>query len=175
MTFASAAGSLAMRVAAPAFLRRLGFRNVLIWVGLIAVLLLALNAAFRPTWPTVVILAVLLVGGFFQSLQFMAYNTIAYADVPKAQMSAATSFYTTFQQLTLSLGIAVAAAALAGSVALRGGSGPGLPDFSVAFLTVAGIAALAPAVSTRLDRFAGAEMSGYRGAPSAAVRREGSE
>ena len=88
-----------MRVAAPAILRRLGFRNVLVWVGLVAVMLLAVSAGFRPGWPRVAIYGFLLTGGFFQSLQFMAYNTIAYADVPRALMSAATSFYTTFQQL----------------------------------------------------------------------------
>ena len=58
--------------------------------------------------------------GFFQSLQFMAYNTIAYADVPAPRMSAATSFYTTFQQMSLTLGIAVSAAALAASRRLMG-------------------------------------------------------
>ena len=62
----------------------LGFRNVLVWVGLVATLLLVVSAAFRPSWPVVLIYAVLIVGGFFQSLQFMAYNTIAYADVPRA-------------------------------------------------------------------------------------------
>ena len=93
---------------------------MLIWVGLIATLLLACTAAFRPSWPVAAIYFVLLADGFFQSLQFMAYNTIAYADVPRPQMSAATSFYTTFQQMSLTLGIAVSAAVLAASVDLLG-------------------------------------------------------
>ena len=84
ITFVSSVGSMAMRLIAPHFLRHLGFRNVFIWVGLIATLLLALTAAFRPSWPIVAIYLVLLLNGFFQSLQFMAYNTIAYADVPAA-------------------------------------------------------------------------------------------
>ena len=120
ITFVSSVGSLAMRLAAPVFLRRLGFRTVLIWIGLIATLLLAATAAFRPTWPIAAIYSVLLLNGFFQSLQFMAYNTIAYADVPRPRMSAATSFYTTFQQMSLTLGIAVSAAVLAASIRLLG-------------------------------------------------------
>ena len=81
--------------------------------GLISMAIMAGYAAFRPSWPLPAIYAVLLAGGFFQSLQFTAYNTIAYADLPAGRMSAATSFYSTFQQVSLSLGITVAAAVLA--------------------------------------------------------------
>src|ERR1700753_4055084 len=105
-----------MRMVAPGILRRLGFRAVLSWIGVVATLLLAATAAFRPGWPLVAIYTILLLNGFFQSLQFMAYNTIAYADIPRPQMSTATSFYTTFQQMSLTLGIAVSAAVLAASI-----------------------------------------------------------
>jgi EmrB/QacA subfamily drug resistance transporter len=162
ITFISSVGSMAMRLLAPHFLRHLGFRNVFIWVGLVATLLLALTAAFRPSWPIVAIYLVLLLNGFFQSLQFMAYNTIAYADVPRPQMSAATSFYTTFQQMSLTLGIAVSAAVLAASIHLLGHRQPLLSDFSVAFLVVSAISLAAPMISLRMDRAAGAEVSGHR-------------
>jgi len=166
VTFASSVGTLLMRMAAPHLLRKLGFRNVLIWVGIVAVLLLGACAAFRPDWPRPWIYAVLLAGGFFQSLQFMAYNTIAYADVPRPQMSTATSFYTTFQQMSLTLGIAVSATALAGSIALRGHTVPLLADFSTAFLLVAGVSMMAPLLSTRLKKDAGGELSGQRVQPA---------
>jgi len=165
ITFASAAGSLLMRITTPAFLRVLGFRRVMVWIGLLALALLALIAAFRPGWPLPVIYAALLVGGFFQSLQFMAYNTIAYAEMPRAEMSAATSFYTTFQQLSLTLGIAVSAAALAASAAWRGHEQPLLVDFSSAFLVVAGVGLLAPLLNLRLAPDAGAEISGHHPKP----------
>jgi EmrB/QacA subfamily drug resistance transporter len=166
VTFASSVGTLLMRMAAPRLLRQLGFRNVLIWVGIVAVLLLGACAAFRPDWPRPWIYAVLLAGGFFQSLQFMAYNTIAYADVPRPEMSAATSFYTTFQQMSLTLGIAVSASALAGSIALHGHTAPLLEDFSLAFLLVAGTSMIAPLLSTRLKKDAGGELSGQRVQPA---------
>ncbi len=162
ITFTSSAGSLLMRMTTPVFLRRMGFRRVLIWIGLVAVGLLTVIAAFRPDWPVVAIYAVLLTLGFFQSLQFMAYNTIAYADVPRASMSAATSFYTTFQQLSLTLGIAFSAATLAASTSWHGHSQPLLEDFSTAFLVVSFIALFAPLLSTQLDRNAGAELSGQQ-------------
>ncbi len=162
VTFASAVGSLAMRVAARPILKRIGFRNTLVWVGLISTLLLGSSAAFRPSWPLAAIYAVLMVGGFFQSLQFMVYNTIAYADIQRDRMSAATSFYTTFQQLCISLGIATAAAALAGSMFAAGHTAPALSDFTAAYLLVAAIAVFAPVLSWRLDTDAGAELSGQR-------------
>jgi EmrB/QacA subfamily drug resistance transporter len=166
ITFAGAAGSMLMRVGARPLLRRFGFRSTLIWIGLLSTLLLATTAAFRPSWPIAAIYAVLFVGGFFQSLQFMVYNTICYADIPRQRMSSATSFYTTFQQLCLSLGIATAAAALSAATALSGRTVPGLWDFSVAFIAVSLIALLAPLVSRKLEPDAGAELSGQQTAPA---------
>lgn len=168
VTFASAIGSLAMRTCAPWFLKRLGFKAVLTWVGALATLLLALSAAFRPGWPLPLIYGVLIANGFFQSLQFMAYNTIAYADVPREQMSAATSFYTTFQQMALTLGIALSAAGLAASVTVNGHAEASLPDFSIAFLFVSAISFMAPLLATRLDKHAGDALSGHRDRPSKA-------
>ncbi len=161
ITFVGSIGSLAMRFAAPWFLRRLGFRTVLTWVGLLATLLLASIAGFRPYWPLAAIYAVLLANGFLQSLQFMAYNTIAYGDVPRPEMSAATSFYTTFQQMSLTMGIAISAAVLAGSMAMAHHLHAELSDFSVAVLFVSSVALFAPLLATRLDATAGAELSGH--------------
>ncbi len=160
ITFATSAGSLAMRLVAPGLLRRLGFRPVMVWVGGASALLIGASGALRPGWPLFAVYALLGLNGFVQSLVFMAYNTIAYADMPRSRMSAATSFYTTFQQMALSLGIAVSAGALAGSVALSGHVAPRPGDFSVAFAVVAAIALMAPLSSLRMDRAAGEELRG---------------
>ena len=166
ITFASSAGSLVMKPAAMPVLRRWGFRSVMVWNGLTSTVFLAAIASFRPSWPVVLIYAVLLVGGFFQSLQFTAYNTIAYADIERGRMSSATSFYTTFQQLMLTLGICTAAAALAGSLAITGHPQPLLSDFSAAFAVVALISLAASPTCARLPRDAGDELSGrLRAAP----------
>ncbi len=160
ITFSSAAGAMLMKAAGPRVLRRWGFRTTLVWNGLFATLLLMAAALFRPAWPVWAILVVMFAGGFFQSLQFTALNTVAYADIPRAQMSAATSFYTTFQQLMLSAGICTAAAVLAGSMAVQGHVGPELSDFSVAWVVLGLITLVAVPVSARLSRDAGDEMAG---------------
>jgi EmrB/QacA subfamily drug resistance transporter len=162
VTFSTAAGSILMKMASPPILRRFGFRNTLVWNGLVATAFLAVCASFRPGWPVLGIHLVLLLGGFFQSLQFTALNTIAYADVPQARMSSATSFYATFQQMTLSVGICVSSAILALSIALSGHPSPRLADFTAAFLGVTAISFLASPVCARMPRDAGAAMSGHR-------------
>lgn len=162
VTFASAAGSLLMRTGATFLLRRFGFRRTMIWNGLIAGCFLMVYAAFRPSWPIVAIYVVLVAGGFFQSLQFIAYNTIAYADIPPARMSSATSFYTAFQQFTLTLGICCSAGVLAVSMAIRGDHHAQLADFSAAFVVVALVSLLASPACACLPENAGDEMSGHR-------------
>jgi len=163
ITFSAAAGSMAMKATATRVLRRFGYRRTLIWNGMAACGFIALIAAFRPDWPLALIYALLLLGGFFQSLQFTAYNTIAYADIPREQMSDATAFYSTIQQMMLSLGICVAAMSLNGSTALFGRTEPALADFSLAFLVVTAISLLASPVNALLPEDAGDDLAGRRG------------
>ena len=72
----------------------------------------ALPAAFTPATPIPLITALLLVGGFFRSLQFTSINALSYADVPPERMSRATTLTSVAQQLSLSVGISVGAIAL---------------------------------------------------------------
>ncbi|HEY4293998.1 MFS transporter [Luteibacter sp.] len=162
VTFVSALGAMVMKATSTPVLRMWGFRATLVWNGVLSVVCVALCAAFRPDWPLWTIYTILLLSGFFQSLQFSAYNTVAYAEVPSERFSSATSFYSTFQQLMLSLGICVAAAALHASVAWHGHERAQLPDFSVAFIVITLISLVAAPVSALLPRNAGAEMSGHR-------------
>ncbi len=161
ITFASALGAIVMKPATTWSLRLFGFRTVLVWNAALSAVLLGACAWFRPAWPVAGLYAVLVAGGFLRSLQFTAYNTIAYADIPRSRMSAATSLYATLQQLSLTLGITVGAAALQASTLLSGRTQPGLPDFSAGFLVVAAAALLAAPMALRLRRDAGNEMSGH--------------
>jgi EmrB/QacA subfamily drug resistance transporter len=160
MTLATAIGSFGMKSVAPRLLRRFGFRSSLIWLGVLGSASYALCGLFRPNWPLPAVFAVMLVSGFLMSFQFTAYNTIAYDEIAKERMSVATSFYSTFQQLMLSLGICTGASALQVSMSLRGDTRPTFPDFSVAFWTVTAISLLAVLVNAKFDRNAGAEISG---------------
>jgi EmrB/QacA subfamily drug resistance transporter len=162
ITFAGALGAIVMKPATQFALRWFGFRTTLAWNGALSAILLGASAAFRPNWPLIAIYAVLLAGGFLRSLQFTAYNTIAYADIPRSRMSAATSLYATIQQVSLTFGITIGAAALEASTILSHRTDPAIADFSVAFLVVSAVALLAAPLSALLPRDAGAELSGHR-------------
>jgi EmrB/QacA subfamily drug resistance transporter len=159
---ATALGSMTMKAVAPKILKQFGFRNSLIINGLISTFGYALCAAFRPDWPMPLIFVILYFCGFFMSFQFTAYNTVAYDEIGRERMSSATSFYTTFQQLMLSLGICVGALALHGSMLASDHERPELDDFSVAFLVVSAISVTATIWNMRFSSSAGADISGHR-------------
>ena len=164
ITFASSAGALAMKPVTQALLRRFGFRAILVWNGALSAALIGACAGFDPSWSAAGLVAVLLAGGFARSLQFTAFNVLAYADIPRARLSAATSLYATLQQVSLTLGITAGAAALAAAAALAGHDEPTGADFSAAFLAVAAVSLLAAPAALRLRRDAGAELSLHRAA-----------
>ena len=163
VTLASAAGAILMKPAATITLRRFGFRDTLLGNGLLAVVTLAACALFRPAWPLSAIYGVLLAGGLFRSLQFTAYNTVAYADIPRPRMSAATSLYATIQQLSLTLGVTAGAAGLRISMTALGHARPANADFSFAFALVGAISFLAVPCSLLMTRAAGGDVSGHDG------------
>jgi hypothetical protein len=107
-------------------------------------------------------MAVLLVGGFFRSLQFTSLNTLGYADVAQAKMSRATALVAVAQQLSLAAGVAVAAMLLDASRLAEGRQTLVAVDFTRAFAAV-GLLSLASIWWYRqLAADAGAEMSGHR-------------
>lgn len=163
ITFASSLGALFMKPAATGALRRLGFRDTLVWNAVLSAALLSLCAFFTPAWPAFFIYTALLLGGFFRSLQFTAYNALAYADVPRDRMSSATGFYSAMQQISLTVGVSIAAASLTLTMALTNHSTPLLSDFSTAFLIVATISMCAAPLALTMPRTAATELSGHRG------------
>jgi len=158
LTFVSAAGAMAMKTTAQPILRMFSFRRVLIVNALISAAFLAFNATFSAATPHLIIMGALLVGGFFRSLEFTALNALAYADVDHDAMSRATSFASVAQQLSLSTGVAIGAAALEAARALRGGGALQATDFTPAFILVATISALAALQFLRLSPRAGEEL-----------------
>ena len=162
LTFASAVGAMSMKLTAGPILRRWGFRRVLCVNAVVSSALIAACALFNASTPGVVVMVVLLVGGFFRSLQFTSLNTLGYADVEPAQMSQATSLVGVTQQLSLAGGVAVAALLL--ESARHAGSRSDLvaADFQLAFVAVGALAALSLGFYLRLAPDAGAEVSGHR-------------
>ncbi|WP_419730104.1 MFS transporter [Lichenicola sp.] len=162
VTLTGALGSIAMRLIVKRVLRRFGYRLTMAVNGASTCALTFACALFHPGWPFWLLSLALLLGGFSQTLQFMALNTIAYADVPDQRMSAATSLYTTLQQLTLTIGISVAAGVLSATRALITHQDDALLNFSVAFVVIGVVSTVAIPAALRLSPDAGAEISGHR-------------
>jgi len=162
ITFTSALGSMFMKAAAAFVLRNLGYRNVLLYNSLVSACFLAACAGFGPGMPYAAMVAILLTGGFFRSLQFTSINTIAYAEVEPPQMSRATSMVAAFQQLSLSTGVAVGALAVELTLRLRHTSTMAIADFPPAFLALGVLSAAAALVFMQLPTDAGAELSGRK-------------
>lgn len=160
LTFIAALGAMAMKTTAQPILRRFGFRRVLIVNALISAGFFCANAFFTPLTPHWAIMTILLVGGFFRSLEFTALNAIGYADIDQQAMSRATSFSAVGQQLSLSAGVAVGAAVLEVVRDLHGGGAPQAEDFAPAFLAVAAISAASILFFRRLAPDAGDELAG---------------
>jgi fucose permease len=171
ITFASAAGAMTMRLSATPVIRRFGFRRVLIGNSVVASLFLFGYAWFSPSTPHSMIFMALLIGGFFRSLQFTAYNTLAYGDVPRSRMSSATSLYVTCQQLAATIGISAGAVSLEISMALSGHHLPQPIDFSHAFLVVATFTLIAAPIALLMPRNAGDDLTGRRSVAVEPVRR----
>jgi EmrB/QacA subfamily drug resistance transporter len=161
MTLATAIGSIIGKPVTPGLLRRFGFRNMLTVNGVFASAGYAICGFFRPGWPPLLMFFVMMCGGFFMSLQFSGYNTVAYDEIDQGRMGSATSFYTTFQQLMLSIGICAGAAALQAAMVLHGDAMPRFRDFSIAFWSVAIISLSATIWNRRFAPDAGTEISGH--------------
>lgn len=159
------AGNLGMKTITTPVIRRFGFRRVLIGNGLLTAISLFACALLSPTMPTPVILVILFFGGLCRSMQFTSLNTLGFADVPPTQMSAATTFASTVQQMTMGMGVAAGAIALRISALLRHGSAshPTIPDFHLAFVIIGLIALISVLDFVKLDKTAGAVVSGHAG------------
>jgi EmrB/QacA subfamily drug resistance transporter len=168
ITFCSALGAMTMKTAIPAILRTFGFRTVLTVNALVSSAFLAACAAFTPGTPVSVIMAILLVAGFFRSLEFTSINSIAYADIDPERVGRATALASVAQQLALSTGVAVGALAVEVTVRLKDEPVITADDFAPAFLLVAALSALAAPIFWRLPANAGAELVDRAPAPTEA-------
>jgi EmrB/QacA subfamily drug resistance transporter len=163
VTFASAAGAMTMRAPAVRIIRHFGYRRTLIANAVLTSVTLAINALWRPNTPLFVIFVVLLLGGFFRSLQFSAVNTMSYSDVPPALMSRATPFASMAQQLAMSLGVGTGALLLHFTLAFQHTATLGPDDFTPAFIGVGLISLLAVPLFMQLSPQAGESMIGRPG------------
>jgi hypothetical protein len=121
-------------------------------------------AFFTPATPVALLTGLLLISGFFRSLQFTSVNALAFADVPPARMSRATTLTSVAQQLSLSVGISIGAITLETTQRLSGGV-IDASSFTPAFLVVGILTVSSVVPFLLLSRDAGDEMSGRKLVP----------
>lgn len=159
VTFTSAMGALIVKAFAKRIVVRFGFRRVLIGNALIASAFIAACALIRPSLPFALIIAILLVGGFFRSLEFTCINALSFADVEPARMSRATTMSAVWQQLSLSTGVALGAFIVEYTLRWKRDATISPDDFLFAFLIIGAVSAISAALFIRLPQDAGAQLS----------------
>lgn len=162
ITFVAAAGAIAMKLGAARLIRRYGFRTLLMVNGFLAAVSIGAMGLLSAATPYLLAISLLFVGGFLRSLQFTALNAMAYSDIDHAQTSHATSLYTVVQQLSLSMGVVLAAFVLEAAQWVRGEETLTPADFTTAFAVVAAVSLSAVLQFFALSPQAGASVSGKK-------------
>ena len=162
VTFASAVGAMGMKTLAARIIRTFGFRNMMTINAVVSSFFLAACALFTVATPLLLIMIILVIGGFFRSLQFTAINTVAYAEVEPAQMSRATTLVSVNQQLAVSAGVAAGAFSVETTMWLRHVQELNADVFAPAFVVVACISAASCYFFWQMPDDAGHEISGRR-------------
>jgi EmrB/QacA subfamily drug resistance transporter len=155
-------GNLGIKPFTTPLMRHFGFRSVLLINGILIAATFfgfALLTASSPLW---IELPLLLISGMARSTEFTAMNTLAFADVPSAGLVSANTLFNLAQQVTFGLGIAIAAILLRiGHFVFDNGSSS-VTAFRFAFLGACLICLLGVTDFLRLERGAGASVSGHR-------------
>jgi MFS family permease len=172
VTFASAAGAMGMKTLAARIIKTFGFRNVMTINAVVSSVFLAACALFTISTPLLLIMILLVVGGFFRSLQFTAINTLAYSEVEPAQMSRATTLVSVNQQLAVSAGVAVGAASVELNLWVHHTSELIASDFVPGFIVVAIISTISSYFFYEMPADAGHQVSGRGAIVVAAPERD---
>ncbi|MHA3903390.1 MFS transporter [Castellaniella sp. WN] len=151
------AGNLGMKAVTTPILRRFGYRQVMLWNGLLASASLAACALLTPAMPLAALLPILFIHGMARSMQFTCLGTLAFADVPEARMADANGLFNVVSQLSMAAGITLGAMTIRLGEALGGAlavTGPAFP-YRTAFMIAAVIALIGLLDTLRLPRGAG--------------------
>ncbi|KQT53803.1 MULTISPECIES: MFS transporter [unclassified Aureimonas] len=159
---ASIGGAMMMKFLAKPVLKRFGFRSTLIGAGVIGGGLMTLIGFYEPTTPLLLLISLLLIGGFFRSLFFTSVNVLAFADVPEARTGDATAMLAAFQQVAIATGVATAGAILEIQMAFGTDGVSTIADFQRAFIIVGAVTVFAAIAFVNLSSEAGAEIAGRR-------------
>jgi EmrB/QacA subfamily drug resistance transporter len=163
VTFASALGSFCMRPMTSLALRRFSVRTVLCAGSVSFAAVLAVCSFMSQNWPAGGIFLLLLVGGLSRSLSFATMGALAFADVPKARLAAATSFQGTAQQLMKAVGVTVAAGTIQVTMIVAPGAHAERWQLASAFIVTALVVISSYPMFMRMPAEAGEGISAARG------------
>lgn len=158
----AALAAMGMKMASQGLLKRLGYRQILTVNTVCVGVTIGLFALVGPGTPLVWIVLIGLMQGFFNSMQFSSMNSLAYADVGDADSSMASTIASSFQQLSMSFGLAVGSLVAGWYL----GKVPQTNQLMVtqalhhAFMTLSVVTVLSSVTFWRLRREDGASISG---------------
>jgi len=160
ITFAAAIGSVLVRVAMPKWLRRFGFRNVLVFNTPLIAAIAAGFALFHAGMPYWIAAAYIFAFGMFRAIQWSSSGNLAYADIGQEELAHFSALYYILSQLGVAIGIGLASALL--SLLSRQEHHASVGDFRVVFV-VEGVVTLAALLGyLRLKPEDGINVSGHR-------------
>ncbi|NPD65221.1 MFS transporter [Lichenicola cladoniae] len=156
-------GNIGIKPATSLILRRFGFRTVMLVDGVLVTLSLVALGLVTPGTPKVLLVLLLLFAGAVRSMQLTSVTTLAFADIPGPERSAASNLLSMLQQAFSAAGVAIAAFSLSLFQAIFHSSVVMLPELHAAFLLTACICLVATVGLVAMPRDLGREVSGHPG------------
>ncbi|WP_415541293.1 DHA2 family efflux MFS transporter permease subunit [Empedobacter stercoris] len=142
---------------------KFGYRNTLIANTIILGLIICLFFFLESQSPIYYIIPLMILNGFFSSIQFTAMNTISLADLDEKTSSEGNSLLAVTQQLSLTFGISVAALILGFFRDMKGlTNGVEVQAFRYSFLAMGVMTILSTYIFFKLKESDGASMSGKK-------------
>ena len=147
-------GAMLSKLLAVPLIRRFGYRQVLVANTLMLGGLIGGFSLVDRTTPSLGILAYLGLFGVVNSMQFTAMNTLTLGDLDDARASAGNSLLSVVMQISMGMGVAVAAALLAAFAAPAAATPHGevLAAFHATYVCMGTLSALAAAIFLQLGR-----------------------
>lgn len=161
---ATMAGNLSMKTMTVRMIKRFSFKQILMVNGCFVAFFTLLTAFLTPETPVWMILVVMFLSGMARSMEFTSLTTMAFSDIESSRMTSANSFYSTIQQMSSGMGIAMGAVMLRITNSVNH-SEPGVysvADFKLAFIIIAALSFVHLAGYLQLSNNAGDSVRGIK-------------
>lgn len=160
VVFIVAASAIALKPMMRRVLRQFGFQMTLFSNAMIGAATIVALGFIGPQTPIAITVCLVFLFGVFRSLQFNTTNTLLFADIPKDRQSASTSLGGVGQQLSMGLGISVAAVLVAQFQSL--GLSVSSDAISASIFIIAGLTAVSGLLFLGLNHADGADVSRHK-------------